>query len=264
MQWETGQAHILKQEATHCTFDNQTCYQAQSVPVIFGTSSNSGYTTGGQNLTVSGYGFDYGEIIATVDGQPCTVTQQSSTAFSCEIQPKSEVSVQNSSYVGSHGLRRHFINGTEANNNNWLNWWELTKNRYNFTEHLALTLGARRNEGDKIGNIFKGWFIAPATTRYRFYIACNDYCNINLGNTSGVVEEPIKLVETRYYTDYRDFWETRNSEYQKISDWVTLNEGEHYFLDSYHLEGGGTDYFSTAVEIEQTEIVGHHHSMKEV
>jgi hypothetical protein len=38
------------------------------VPVIFETSSNVGYTTGGMNLTVKGYGFDKGEITAKVDG----------------------------------------------------------------------------------------------------------------------------------------------------------------------------------------------------
>lgn len=26
MQWETGQAYVLRQESTHCSYDNQTCY----------------------------------------------------------------------------------------------------------------------------------------------------------------------------------------------------------------------------------------------
>jgi len=30
-----------------------------------------------------------------------------------------------------------------------------------------------------------------------------------------------------------------------------------------HWEGGGTDYFTAAVEIENNELPGHHHSMKE-
>jgi hypothetical protein len=68
MQWETGQAYALRQESTHCHFDNMTCYQAMSVPVIFETSSNVGYTTGGMNLTVKGYGFKTGKITANVDG----------------------------------------------------------------------------------------------------------------------------------------------------------------------------------------------------
>jgi hypothetical protein len=74
MQWETGQAFILRQESTHCSYDNSTCYQARAVPVIFETSSKIGYTTGGMNLTVTGYGFNDGVIDAKVDGQACEIT----------------------------------------------------------------------------------------------------------------------------------------------------------------------------------------------
>jgi len=73
MQWETGKAAVQKVEATHCSYDNQTCFEARSVPVIFSTSANEGYKTGGMNLTVRGYGFS-GNISAKVDGQNCTVT----------------------------------------------------------------------------------------------------------------------------------------------------------------------------------------------
>jgi hypothetical protein len=68
MMWETGKAYIDPLIATHCTFDNQTCYQARSVPVIFSLSSNEGYHSGGMNLTVKGYGFNSGNIAAKVDG----------------------------------------------------------------------------------------------------------------------------------------------------------------------------------------------------
>lgn len=49
-----------------------------------------------------------------------------------------------------------------------------------------------------------------------------------------------------------------------MSDWITMNEGEHYYIEGLHWEGGGADYFSAAVEIEQSDIVGHHQSIKEV
>jgi hypothetical protein len=50
------------------------------------------------------------------------------------------------------------------------------------------------NEGNLLGNIYKGWFIAPATTNYKFYMACDDYCKVNLGSISGVVEDPTEIV----------------------------------------------------------------------
>jgi len=44
------------------------------------------------------------------------------------------------------------------------------------TNQLALQMEAPFTVGDYIGNLFQAWFIAPATTRYRFYMACDDAC----------------------------------------------------------------------------------------
>jgi hypothetical protein len=110
MQWGTGKAWVLKQEATTCSYDNQKCYQARSVPVIYETSFSQGYTTGGMNLTVTGYGFNTGTIAAKVDGQDCIVTSSWENSFSCKVGAKSEASISNSSYVGSYGLRRKLVN----------------------------------------------------------------------------------------------------------------------------------------------------------
>jgi len=95
MIWETGHAAVANVEATHCNYDNSSCYKVKNVPVIFGLSSNTGYTSGGQNLTVHGYGFDSGNITATVDGVACNVTSYQKESFSCEIGSKSGPSVGN-------------------------------------------------------------------------------------------------------------------------------------------------------------------------
>ena len=85
MLWEVGNSFVQPVEALHCTYDNNTCYQARSVPVIFDVSSNTGYTTGGQNLTVRGHGFNSENITATLDGVPCEVTSYSDFSFSCLV-----------------------------------------------------------------------------------------------------------------------------------------------------------------------------------
>ena len=256
MQWETGQALVLTQEATHCSYDNSTCYQAKSVPVIFSTSANSGYKTGGMNLTVTGYGFASGEIEATVDGQECVVSGYQTYSFSCEVQPKSEVSVSNSSYVGSNGLRWKFINETTTPN------WD-TYDVYNFTESLALSMQNPFSYGDSHGSTYKGWFVAPATTNYRFYITCDENCKLSLGNTTGDAENTTVIAQNYGATGYRTWWNT-NSVSARISEWVSLTQGEHYYMEAQHQARSGGDHFSAAVEIEHTAMVGHHHSMKEV
>jgi hypothetical protein len=45
-------------------------------------------------------------------------------------------------------------------------------------------------ESDRMENVFKGWFIPPATTKYRFYMSCDDHCNLKLGSEPNKIEEP--------------------------------------------------------------------------
>jgi hypothetical protein len=91
MQWETGKARVLDHYSTYCDIYNRTCYQAKNVPVIFNISDRVGYSSGGQNLTITGHGFT-GNISITVDGVNCTLTQYHEESMSCEVQSKSTIS----------------------------------------------------------------------------------------------------------------------------------------------------------------------------
>jgi len=57
MLWEVGWANVAPGKSLHCSYDNQTCYRALNVPVIFDMSSHVGYTSGYQILTINGFGF---------------------------------------------------------------------------------------------------------------------------------------------------------------------------------------------------------------
>jgi hypothetical protein len=83
MLWEVGYANKEEVLQNHCLVDGKECYEAKTVPVIFGISRNTGYLTGGQNLTISGYGFDYGTIDAKIDGVTCKVTSKTKESFNC-------------------------------------------------------------------------------------------------------------------------------------------------------------------------------------
>ena len=62
------------------------------VPVIFGLSSNLGYTTGGQNLSISGFGFNGDNISVSVAGLPCNVSFYTNTIINCQVSPSTLVS----------------------------------------------------------------------------------------------------------------------------------------------------------------------------
>lgn len=103
------------------------------MPVIFDVSSNTGYITGGQNLTVTGYGFNSENIQATVDGVACEITNHHDFSFSCLVASKTNVSVldDDTYYQGSNGLRREVMNHTT-----WMDWNNLQN--YNYYAELAV------------------------------------------------------------------------------------------------------------------------------
>lgn len=123
------------------------------------------------------------------------------------------------------------------------------------------------NQDERMENIFKGWFIPPATTRYRFYQACDNYCRIYLSNVSGSVDAKERLTYSTSASNYRDWWEASHSQrFDMQSEWISLTKDQPYYIQGETFEWTGGDHFSVAVEIEQTNdtVVGHHHSMKEV
>ena len=160
-----------------CSYDNTDCYEARTVPVIFDISQKKGYLTGGQNLTVTGFGFNSKTIDVKIDGVNCVVTRFMTEKFDCTVESKGEVSQTEGNFQGSHGIRRKFWNYT---NNAAFRWYN-DPPQYETIHTNMETL--RINDGDWFVNEFRGWFIPPETTKYRFYIACDRYCEFNLGKT---------------------------------------------------------------------------------
>ena len=114
MLWETGHSLKVKQTIQHCSYEGTDCYEAKTVPVIYGISSNIGYTSGGQNLTVRGHGLNHENIDVKIDGVDCKVSQYAEESFSCEVQQKDAPSATDVPQIGQHGLRRRFYNGTTS------------------------------------------------------------------------------------------------------------------------------------------------------
>jgi hypothetical protein len=84
------------------------------------------------------------------------------------------------------------------NKDNWN--WKKTKPQI---ETLATQFETRYEEGDSITNVFKGWFVPPATTKYRFYMACDDYCELRLGKAKPGTTETEKILDVNSHSGYR-------------------------------------------------------------
>lgn len=79
------------------------------------------------------------------------------------------------------------------------------------------------------------------------------------------IEPKTMLLKLNTWTETRAFFSTAYSnDNKKVSDWIHLTKGEPYYLEASYVEYNGGDHMSTGVEFEQTAIVNHHQSMKEI
>jgi len=83
-----------------------------------------------------------------------------------------------------------------------------------------------------------------------------------MGNTPNNSTSPPQIIKIHYPSGFRDYFKDSDG-WNRSSEWITLKKGQPYYMEAKTSEHGGNDHFSVAVEIKQTEIVGHHHSFKE-
>ena len=240
-------------------------------PKIESISASTGYTTGGQTLEINGWGLKgttLADVSVTVDGVACTVTNSTLDKITCTTGAASAVSYEGDQ-PGTHGLRQLVYDPTNADTNpGW--------NSYNDGTPLVETRLLTAWD-DAFGNYTralthaKGWFKAPEAGRYRFYLACDDFCKTEISN------EKFDKTKTDAYTMTRTnirHWATRWRHYNFpqetghsntwTSDWITLEKDAFYKVDGFHGEYSGGDHSTVSVEFEKTGTTGMHHASKEV
>lgn len=193
-------------------------------------------------------------------GQDCKVTKVSHTKVKCTTNPSSASSV-NGTTVGQHGARRQTFSG-----------WQDFANLDSLTvvnDTLMTSMDAPKNFDElyQYTQRIKAWFVAPDTAKYRFFISCDDHCELYLDQTSGSLN-PTKIASGNSWTPFRWISRDYTSTDTRRSEWVSLEKGKHYYIEGRHREGGGTDHFSVSLEIDTTGTTtnasAHHHAMKEI
>jgi hypothetical protein len=118
-------------------------------------------------------------------------------------------------------------------------------------------------QDNKIGNLMKGYFVAPKTTRYRFRMACDDQCWLHMGLNTSDPTTMTQLLEITTATSHRKYYSSYDGT-QYVSAWYDLVEGQQYLIEGRHIERTWSDHFLVSVEVEQTAVVNHPHAMKEI
>lgn len=96
VRFRVGNAY-LRETAKHCNFAGDDCWYVKTHPKIDAISMEEGYVTGGQTLTIDGWGLKGAtgmqDVSVTVDGVPCSVTEHSLEQVKCVTGAAEGVSV---------------------------------------------------------------------------------------------------------------------------------------------------------------------------
>jgi len=282
MLWETGYAIHDPVSMKSCNYDASECYTAKTVPAIYSIDQKESYTTGGQVITVKGFGFGRGTIKPTIDGVDCTVLSQSSDAFTCRAGTKAaasvlinKVAIVNDAgepvlneageatftetpirFVGQQGLTERRFNKW-----NWHHTWHYMRRMDDpkqWTDRLAMHFEGHESIGSYIATLYRGWFTPPATTKYRFHITCDDHCDLRLGNTPGQTTDVTERLNVDHWSEFERVSFSTNGGATRISEFVSMEAGQKYYIESAHLNGHGGSHFSLGVEIEQDTLNPNH------
>ena len=82
-------------------------------------------------------------------------------------------------------------------------YWPLTE------EKLELVFEQPISRSHNVGQIWDGYFKAPATTDYRFYISCDDACQLRLDSSTplsmGLPFNPVTIASRTWSATWRDY-----------------------------------------------------------
>ena len=91
-----------------------------------------------------------------------------------------------------------------------------------------------------MGMTWDGFFKAPATGEYRFYISCDDPCELFMDKTnplsSGVTPNLEEIANRDWADSWRRYFDPPNEgdTNQYISEWIPLEQDELYTIYAQH------------------------------
>ncbi len=126
------------------------------------------------------------------------------------------------------------------------------------TTSPAFTAAVNEDSGDTFGRRLSGYFVAPATDNYVFFMTSDDDGDLWLSTDDNPVHKRLIARETGYTGGSR-LWLNENDRRsdlftdpatgtQPYSMGIPLNVGQKYYIEGVQHEGGGGDYFNVYVK----------------
>lgn len=261
-----GRARLME-SSRHCSFDGTDCWTIRVHPKVDSVSAATGYLNGGQTLEIKGWGLQgKTSTTVTIDGVDCAVDplRSNNEKITC-ITGKANAVSYSGPQPGQHGLTSRFVNPTDVTVTPTFE--NSLTGTYPSTVTLATSMDTLWNGVDeKSVNNLDGWFKAPATGNYRFYIAADDQYKLWLDATNPfdkvtpVTTTLVEIGQSNWFKGWRKYvHDNPISSYQGkiVTDWITLQAGKFYKIRGQHRDTGGSMWSNVSVEFQKPNSEAH-------
>jgi len=216
-------------------------YLFKALAEVKSLSYHSGSTAGGLEVTITGAGFPNktSQVTADIEGNSCLVTSVAWDTVKCTTSARI-LTEAGPNYEGGSGLKHHlWYNKTKS--------LDLVDTEADIIDIVPMAESFPPNNDD-VDWIFVerwvGFFKAPRSGDFTFYVSSDDSCEVWL-STDSTVANKARIINFGSYTNFRDMLSRTSTRSLPI----TLVSGQLYYLEIWHQQWGGNTHFSMGVQI---------------
>ncbi|ELK28746.1 Fibrocystin [Myotis davidii] len=207
----------------------QDLFLYQTYSEILSVFPETGSLGGKTDITITGDFFDIPAQV-TIAGIPCDVRHVSPTRIACTTRAPGEGARLTAPQAGNRGLLFEVGDAAEG-----LDLTEATPGyRRQIVPNASSPFGFWSREGQPFRARLSGFFVAPETNNYTFWIQADSQASLHFS----LSEDPrtkVKVASIRVGTaDWFDSWENGNDEgtWQRKSPKLELLRGARYYLEA--------------------------------
>ena len=105
--------------------------------------------------------------------------------------------------------------------------------------------------GANYGQVFKGYFYAPNSGDYIFRSVHDDSVQLYVSSVYGSAElDPTAHISSNTHSGSSNFY--YNNYPAALGAPLTLVQGQYYYMELYHVNGGGAGYMRMSVQVPNT------------
>ncbi|XP_016286616.2 fibrocystin isoform X1 [Monodelphis domestica] len=241
----------------------QELFLYQTYSEIWSVFPVSGSLGGGTDITITGDFFDYSAQV-TIAGIPCRIKYISPRKIECTTRPLKQDTKLTSPHPGNRGLLFEVGDAQED-----LDLTNTTPGyRWQIVPNASSPFGFWSEEGQHFRARLSGFFVAPETNNYTFWIQADSPASLYFSQSA----DPENKMKVAFIqagaTDWFNSWE-RNGHleaWQQKSQKLELLGGAKYYLEANHYGVTPSHGMSIGVQIHNTwlnpDVVNSYHREK--